>query len=94
MTSHVKNYGLELGFYRYIALRVFDVILTEKHVYILFDEFQFILSNDELLDMAKDFFKYISSSNISYVAVGTSKLMDLLNSDYSELPFNQSSSRK
>ncbi|KAF9114258.1 hypothetical protein BGX27_011309 [Mortierella sp. AM989] len=57
--------------------------------YILIDEFQSIFDSPHLLQVAEDFFRAISiRPAVSYVGVGTYKLMDLL-IDVGGPPFNK-----
>ena len=86
----ISKYGSKDGFTRFILNFIFGVTLTEEELYrrimnmeerliLLTDELQYIFTYDDLLNAAVTFFKNISSrSNISYVAVGTSKLTDLM----------------
>ena len=62
----------------------------KDHLFILFDEFQYIFTDDTLLEEIKGFFRHLANKNVSYVAVGTFKLLDLRN-DSEELnsPFNK-----
>lgn len=90
------------GFFEFMSHRIFVKELTEQETlkkiselevpyYVLIDEFQYIFTYKELLNVAKDFFKNISSSKVHYVAVGTFVLVDLLKSEAGELnsPFNK-----
>ena len=71
----------------------------EKRFILLADELQYIFTSGGLLSVAKAFFKNITSrSNISYIAAGTFKLVDLMdNTTYNppmeneslESPFNR-----
>ncbi|KAF9435262.1 hypothetical protein BGZ76_006599, partial [Entomortierella beljakovae] len=61
-------------------------------IYIFIDEFQSIFDSDVIADASKDFFRTISNStNISYLGVGTFKLMELLNDEgqVNNSPFNK-----
>ena len=96
-------YGEKDGFYKYISLQTFGAALDEEGLIkrlrepserrcLLVDEFQFIFRSNTLLDVAKDFFRNLSSyPNISYVAAGTYGLIDLMTSDGSTFlsPFNK-----
>ncbi|GBC29586.1 uncharacterized protein OCT59_008722 [Rhizophagus irregularis] len=95
--------NVRTGFYDYMSFMLFKETLDETktfaHIYnlkdplyILIDEFQYIFTNPELCEVAKDFFREISNAmNIHYVAVGTFKLVDLKKSDSDKLisPFNK-----
>ncbi|KAG0041858.1 hypothetical protein BGZ83_001229 [Gryganskiella cystojenkinii] len=63
---------------------------TPRH-YVLMDEFQSVFRSSILLNAAKKFFRNLSSKTaVSYVAVGTYKLKELLLDDGSaESPFNK-----
>ncbi|GES96822.1 crinkler (CRN) family protein [Rhizophagus clarus] len=91
------------GFFKFISYRIFKEVLTETETidkiseleipyYVLIDEFQYIFTDNELLNVTKDFFQNISSSKVRYVAVGTFILVDLLNDDGELIsPFNKAS---
>ncbi len=89
------------GFFKFISYRIFREVLTETETidkiseleipyYVLIDEFQYIFTDKELLNVTKDFFRNISSSKVRYVAVGTFILVDLLKDDGELIsPFNK-----
>ena len=91
------------GFFKFISYRIFREVLTETETidkiseleipyYVLIDEFQYIFTDEELLNVTKDFFRDISSSKVRYVAVGTFILVDLLKDDEELIsPFNKAS---
>ncbi|GES94249.1 hypothetical protein GLOIN_2v1735228 [Rhizophagus clarus] len=91
------------GFFKFISYRIFKEVLTETETidkiseleipyYVLIDEFQYIFTDNELLNVTKDFFQNISSSKVRYVTVGTFILVDLLNDDGELIsPFNKAS---
>lgn len=106
----IKKYGYADGFTRFISNLIFEKTLSEEELYsrimkmekrliLLADELQYIFSSGGLLSVVKTFFRNITSrSNISYVAAGTFKLIDLMdNTTYSppmenesfESPFNK-----
>ncbi|GES92044.1 hypothetical protein GLOIN_2v1735228 [Rhizophagus clarus] len=92
------------GFFNFISNALLKKRLSEtetfgeinnlsKPLFILIDEFQFIFTDRELLNVAKHFFREISNAmNIHYIAVGTFRLMDLLKDDGELIsPFNKAS---
>ena len=99
----VSTYGEREGFYKFLSLQAFQKPLDElgliqklkeqsQPLCFLVDEFQYIFDSNALHDVAKDFFRTLSSfKNISYIAVGTYCIVDLLTSDGSTfvLPFNK-----
>ncbi|CAG8839400.1 42657_t:CDS:2, partial [Gigaspora margarita] len=106
----IKKYGYADGFTRFISNLIFEKTLSEEELYsrimkmekqliLLADELQYIFSSGGLLSVVKTFFRNITSrSNISYVAAGTFKLIDLMdNTTYCppmenesfESPFNK-----
>ncbi|KAF9987559.1 hypothetical protein BGZ65_003112 [Modicella reniformis] len=91
-------------FARFWSYRVFHQSLSWNHLtaklqklppsprlYVLVDEFQSIFRDPILLKVAKKFFRNLSSKTaVSYVAVGTFKLRQLLDcDDLLEAPFNK-----
>ncbi|CAG8517091.1 1884_t:CDS:2 [Paraglomus occultum] len=106
----INKYGYADGFTRFISNIIFEKTLAEEELYsqimkmekrliLLADELQYIFTSGGLLSVVKTFFKNITSrSNISYVAAGTFKLIDLMdNTTYGppmeneclESPFNR-----
>ena len=106
----INKYGYADGFTRFISNLIFGKTLLEEELYsqimkmekrfiLLADELQYIFTSGGLLSVAKAFFKNITSrSNISYIAAGTFKLIDLMdNTTYNppmeneslESPFNR-----
>ena len=83
--------GVYNRFYGFLSYKISGEILNElelpkrfaalpRHLYLLVDEFQHIVDSQELLDVARDFFKTLSLNlSVSYVAVGTFKLTSLTN---------------
>ncbi|RUP52100.1 hypothetical protein BC936DRAFT_141392 [Jimgerdemannia flammicorona] len=67
-----------------------------RPLYILVDEFQGIFSSPEFHDAAKNFFKNLSfRREVSYVGVGSFKLLELLNSQNSlDSSFNKATFRR
>ncbi|CAB5376116.1 unnamed protein product [Rhizophagus irregularis] len=61
----------------------FDKYLNElkDRLYLLVDEFQYIFESKDLYDASSDFFRSLSSKNVTYVCVGTFKVVDLLSDD-------------
>ncbi|CAG8634647.1 4346_t:CDS:2, partial [Paraglomus occultum] len=62
-----------------------------SRLYLLADEFQFVFHASDLLQVACDFFRNLSSKKaVSYVSVGTFKLMELQDDDGNlDSPFNK-----
>jgi len=89
ITGLINKHGERDGFFKYLSLRIFHEPLNEselgmrldqldQHHCLLIDEFQYIFDSVSLLEIARDFFKALGSIQlVSYVAVGTYKLMDL-----------------
>ena len=107
----VSTYGEKDGFYKFISFRTFHVALDEggliqrldqqrqrrQRLCFLVDELEYIFDSDTLLSVAKNFFRSLSSyQNISYVAVGTYCIVDLMTPDGSKFvsPFNKASFRQ
>ncbi|KAL1914221.1 uncharacterized protein VTP21DRAFT_9644 [Calcarisporiella thermophila] len=106
--GYTRLYGPQRGFYYFISQRIFSEPLEEGELhsrlnsvkgnfYILMDEFQSIFQDNELLEVAKVFFRSLSQfRNIFYLAVGTFKIVDLRRPGTNELdsPFNKAHFRQ
>lgn len=104
-TSNIEEGEVLNDLARFWSMRVFGERLSwepltlklqelpsEPHIYVLVDEFQWAFSSPTLLSATQILFKSIASkSSVSYVAVGTFKLKDLMLPGKQEMgsPFNK-----
>ncbi|GBC01323.1 hypothetical protein RclHR1_04140008 [Rhizophagus clarus] len=90
--GHIIQYGARGGFFRYLSRHLFRETVDElsfneylsgfkDRLYLLVDEFQYIFESQELYNASSDFFRSLSSKNVTYVCVGTFKVVDLLSDD-------------
>jgi hypothetical protein len=89
ITGLIDKHSEHDGFFKCLSLRIFHEPLDElelvmrldqlnQHHCLLIDEFQYIFNSVSLLAIARDFFRALGSNQwVSYVTVGTYKLMDL-----------------
>ncbi|RGB23853.1 hypothetical protein C1646_773905 [Rhizophagus diaphanus] len=90
--GHILQHGVRAGFFRYLSRHFFSETVDELYfdkyldglkdrLYLLVDEFQYIFESQDLYNVSSDFFRSLSSKNVTYVCVGTFKVVDLLNDD-------------